>query len=623
MEVTELLNRDLICDCGRVHRCDIDRVEIGEGALACLPEALSDYRRIVLVADRNTYPLCGEAVRDLLGDRIASLCLFETEDTVVPDEESIAAIEGVIDAQTDFILGIGSGVINDLCKYTSFYHGLRCGIVATAPSMDGYASSGAAMILKGMKVTHTTHAPSLILGDIEILRNAPMEMIRSGYADIIGKYSALCDWRLSELVNGEYLCPTVYNLVKEKTDRIRSLAAEIAARQPEAIRELMEVLVLIGITLTLLSTTRPGSGSEHHLSHYFEITGLLWKKPYFLHGTDVGYATVVTARLREELCALEKPDFATLSEGTREACYRAIYGSVWEEVRDLQREAGRYAHAPLSVYGEKWEEIRAILRECPTAEEIAEMLRDCGFDLSLFEKQYGKDTIQNGIWFAKDLKDRYSVLWLYDAIFCGEETAGRILQRQESLARMRQSVSREQAALAELERDMDPVEFGKVLTLLLQSTMTVTSACGSSGFAAKKFAHSLCCVECPAKFVPPSEAVHGGMGALKKGNLLILVSKGGKTDELIPLAGIAKAKGAHLAVITANAQSELARLADAVLLLPQCPESDRYGVMSTASFAATVAIFDALMVGLMEEKDYQLSEFALIHPGGAVGKQIN
>ena len=188
---------------------------------------------------------------------------------------------------------------------------------------------------------------------------------------------------------------------------------------------------------------------------------------------------------------------------------------------------------------------------------------------------------------------------------------------------MKSSVSAERRALEALHETMDAAEFGKTMDYLLNSTLTVLSACGSSGFAAKKFAHSLCCVECPAKFVPPSEAVHGGMGALKKDNLLMLVSKGGKTDELIPLVSIAKAKGAHIVLITANKDSELARDADAVLLLPGVPESDRYGVMSTSSFAATAAIFDALMVGIMEEKDYALSDFALIHPGGAVGKRIN
>ena len=188
---------------------------------------------------------------------------------------------------------------------------------------------------------------------------------------------------------------------------------------------------------------------------------------------------------------------------------------------------------------------------------------------------------------------------------------------------MRDSVAAERRALDALYGQMDEKEFVKALDFILKSNLTVLSACGSSGFAAKKFAHSLCCVECPAKFVPPSEAVHGGMGALKKDNLLILVSKGGKTDELVPLVSIAKAKGAKIALVTANRESALAKEADAVLLLPDVPESDVYGVMSTASFAATIAIFDALMMGIMEEKDYALSDFALIHPGGAVGKKIN
>ena len=188
---------------------------------------------------------------------------------------------------------------------------------------------------------------------------------------------------------------------------------------------------------------------------------------------------------------------------------------------------------------------------------------------------------------------------------------------------MKSSVAAERRALDALYEHMDENEFLKTLDYILKSDLVVLSACGSSGFAAKKFAHSLCCVECPAKFVPPSEAVHGGMGALKKDNLLILVSKGGKTDELIPLVSIAKAKGAKIALVTANRESALAKKADAVLVLPDVPESDVYGVMSTASFAATVAIFDALMMGIMEEKDYALSDFALIHPGGAVGKKIN
>lgn len=187
---------------------------------------------------------------------------------------------------------------------------------------------------------------------------------------------------------------------------------------------------------------------------------------------------------------------------------------------------------------------------------------------------------------------------------------------------MKGSLLAEKTALELLYRDFDEAAFAKALELLKSSAVTVLSACGSSGFATKKFAHSLCCIECPAKFVPPSEAVHGGMGMLKRGNVLLLVTKGGRTEELLPLADIAKKKGAHIILVTAHPERELGQMADVVLKLPDTPESDRFDMMSTASFTATIGIFDALMMGLMEEKDFTEADFALIHPGGAVGKRI-
>lgn len=426
MTVFDLINRNIHCSCGKTHRCDIDHLAIGAGVLKRLPEMLADKHHILLVADRNTAPLCADRVRALLGEKIEHFCLFPGEELLVPDEATIAEVETHLTEQTDFILGIGSGVINDTCKYVSFYHHLTCGIIASAPSMDGFASSGAAMIIGGMKVTYTTHAPSLILGDVDILKNAPMDMIRSGYADIIGKYSALCDWTLSKFVNDEYLCPFVYDIVKESTDEVRLLAEALKARDGAAVGKLMEILVLIGVCLTLISTTRPGSGSEHHLSHYFEITGLIEDKPYFLHGTDVGYSTVVTAGLREEIVALDKPSFRRVSPDTRESAYRAIYRDFWREVKQIQDDAGRYAQDKTPFYAAHWDEICDILRLCPTAGEITTMLTEIGFDMTAFEQMYGKEKIQRGIWYGKDLKNRYSVLWLYGDLFLGEEEASAI-----------------------------------------------------------------------------------------------------------------------------------------------------------------------------------------------------
>jgi len=422
MTIFDIINKDIFCSCGKTHRCDIPKLEIGEGAINRLPEFLADKNSIVLVADSNTYPLCGEKVKSLLGKKLEAVCFFDTPGYyLVPNEEAIAKIKAACSDKTDFILGIGSGVINDLTKQVSFDRNIRSGIIASAPSMDGFASSGAALILKGMQVTNTTHAPYMIIGDTNILKDAPLDMIRSGYADIIAKYSALCDWKLSALINDEFFCPEIYNIMLNATNEMRSLAKSLNSRDPYVIGKLMEILVLSGVLMTLANTTRPASGSEHHFSHYFHITGLIENKPFFLHGTDVGYTTIKTAEMREKIRKIANPEFVTVPKETREKFYKKIFGEFSSEVIDLQNKAKRYDNPVFDKYIDNWDKVLEILAECPTADEIKTMLTDAGIDLSAFYKLYDESRMENGMWFAKDIKDRYSVLWLYFDLFFAKE----------------------------------------------------------------------------------------------------------------------------------------------------------------------------------------------------------
>lgn len=198
MELNQVINRDIVCACGRTHRVDIGCVAIERGALARLPGLLEGYRSIVLVADDNTWRVCGHAVPAYLGGKLAAKLIYPVADGhVVPNEASVAALEGVLPTDVDLIIGVGGGVINDLCKFVSFRRKLPYFIIATAPSMDGFASSGAAMIWAGMKVTFTTHTPSAILGDLDVLCAAPLDLIKAGYGDMIGKYNspATGGWR--------------------------------------------------------------------------------------------------------------------------------------------------------------------------------------------------------------------------------------------------------------------------------------------------------------------------------------------------------------------------------------------------------------------------------------------
>ena len=416
LDIASYCNREISCSCGHIHFCPISTVVVEKGALAKLPDLVKEYKHILLVADENTYGTCGDQVKTLLGDKLEDTLIYHCQGLLVPDENAVAALESKLTDQTDFIIGIGSGVINDVCKYVAFGRKMEYAIIATAPSMDGYASSGAAMIMGGMKITYTTKPPKMIIADVDVVKNAPMDMIRAGYGDIIGKYSALNDWRLSHLINDEYFCQEIYDLVMAVTNEIRDQVELIVARDDEAIEFLTNALVLIGVTLSLLGSTRPGSGSEHHLSHFFEIVGLIHDKPYFLHGTDVAYSTVVTAGMREELCKIDTPEFVTVSAEERKAEYARIYGSYAGEVQAIQEKAGSYERDLNPVYAEKWREMKAIMSECPTAAEITKMFTDAGFVMEEFEGMYGAEKIRDAMFYGKDLKDRYSVLWPYYAL---------------------------------------------------------------------------------------------------------------------------------------------------------------------------------------------------------------
>lgn len=195
--------------------------------------------------------------------------------------------------------------------------------------------------------------------------------------------------------------------------------------------------------------------------------------------------------------------------------------------------------------------------------------------------------------------------------------------KEQSLKMALDSIKVEAEAVAAVADFMDMEAFGRAVDALSHCERIMTCASGSSGIAAKKFAHSLCCIERGAMFMPPCEAVHGGLGGLKKNDVMVMVSRGGKTAELLPIISVCNKKGATLIAVTENFDSPLAKNADIILPLKLARESDKYNYMATASYVQTIAIFDALLCAVMEETNYEHDMFALIHPGGAVGEMLN
>lgn len=189
------------------------------------------------------------------------------------------------------------------------------------------------------------------------------------------------------------------------------------------------------------------------------------------------------------------------------------------------------------------------------------------------------------------------------------------------------------AALAayEIERDcidemrdyFNETEFSKAVEILAAAPRIAASGCGHSGIICRHFAHLMCCIERPARFISPAEAVHGATGFLQEGDVMVFASRGGKTKELLPIMEICKRKGVKIITVTENTESELAKGADVVLKQYVNRETDKYNSQGTTSSTALCMIFHTLQTALIEETNYKNEQFALIHPGGAVGARIN
>ena len=192
-----------------------------------------------------------------------------------------------------------------------------------------------------------------------------------------------------------------------------------------------------------------------------------------------------------------------------------------------------------------------------------------------------------------------------------------------ALAAAKAAYDIERDCIEEMKAFLDDEAFSKAVTLLKEAPRIGTTGCGHSGIVCQHIAHLLCCIEQPARFISPAEAVHGATGFLQPGDAMIFASRGGKTKELLPIIDICKRKGVSVIAITENTESPMAQAADVVLVQHVNRETDKYNAQGTTSTTALCVIAHALQAALIEETGYRNEQFALIHPGGAVGARLN
>ena len=194
---------------------------------------------------------------------------------------------------------------------------------------------------------------------------------------------------------------------------------------------------------------------------------------------------------------------------------------------------------------------------------------------------------------------------------------------KDAIIKAKEAYKIESECIEKMLEYFDEEAFSKAVELLANAERIGASGCGHSGIICQHFAHLMCCIERPARFISPAEAIHGAMGFMQKGDVMIFASRGGKTKELLPIVDICKKKGIHIISVTENMDSVLAKEADVVLKQYVNRETDKYNSQGTTSTTALCMIFHALQTALIEETGYENEQFAVIHPGGAVGERLN
>jgi glycerol-1-phosphate dehydrogenase [NAD(P)+] len=302
-EISNLSDEDR-CSCGAIHHVVVGTVVIDHTAIDQLVAYGQSHRwsKPCVVMDANTEEVLGSRVITAFsnaGMRPKGF-YFPERHGLLANETSVSRLESMLKpSSADAVIAVGSGVITDITRYVTHSLGRDFVSVPTAASMDGYASSVAAMEFGGMKITSSAVAPRAIFADPYVLATAPRDMTRAGIGDLLGKASAHVDWRLSHGLWGEEFCDVVERRVAEPLVEVATHIREILQQSPERVTQLFLGLVESGNAMAMMGTSRPASGCEHHASHFWDLLASMGRHQHVPHGLQVGYATHFALRLQE------------------------------------------------------------------------------------------------------------------------------------------------------------------------------------------------------------------------------------------------------------------------------------------------------------------------------------
>ena len=411
------------CSCGKKHRAGVKRLSIGKGAINELPaylEAIGS-RKPFLLSGQKTFEAAGEQVcRVLASAGIPYSKYVFPKSPVKPTEFTVGSAVMHFDYSCDSIVGVGSGVINDTAKLLARATGREYIAVATAPSMDGFVSGTSSMDRDGLKVSLYSKAPWGVIGDLDILCNAPMHLLRAGVGDMLAKITSLREWELAKIIVGEEYCPVTAALVQRAVDRVMGTADMLESRAPEAVSAVMEGLLMAGIAMNYAGVSRPASGMEHYFSHIWDMRSLAFPASVVeQHGIQAGMGTLYTIEAYEIFVrACEKVDHkkaisyaASFSPEDWNCKLRAFVGPGAEAMIEGEQREHKYDvlkhQKRLEIIEHNWDEIVHIIKTLPASGEVRAFMEALGIPSSASVIGYTQEQLRTTFKMTKDIRDKY------------------------------------------------------------------------------------------------------------------------------------------------------------------------------------------------------------------------
>jgi len=370
---------------------NLPEVYIGRNAIGALEQFIEqrNYTAFTLVTDENEYKALGRDVETAIKKTDPTLRTIVLPGNTTPDETYLIQVLLEPDERQRVYLAVGSGTLTDIVRFSSHRAGMPFISMPTAPSVDGFASTGCALTIQNYKQTIMAAAPVGIFADLDTLTQAPRPLIASGFGDMFGKYTALSDWPISYHIAGEAFSQELADRSRKALQTCVDQVPVLHEQWENAMQKLMEGLIEEGICMLLQGNSRPASGAEHVISHFWEMKLAREGRPPVFHGAKVGLATILVARYYEQLRqvdrkeALERLKAARLPDAENEVKrIRSIYGAAADLVMAVQYKAIHQTQEQFaqmcSNIGENWDLIQKFAATVPTSSEIKEMLVKVG-----------------------------------------------------------------------------------------------------------------------------------------------------------------------------------------------------------------------------------------------------